>query len=222
MEQIVRIISSEHLTHDVLRLVVEKPGGLTFIPGQAVDISINNPEWKDVLRPFTFTSLPEDNHLEFTIKTYPFRNGVTNQLLSLGKGDELIIHKPFGDIHYKGEGIFIAGGAGVTPFIAIFKNLEKNNKIGNSKLIFANKAKEDIILEEKFSKLLGKNFINILSDEERAGYAHGYITAEFLKKHIDNNLSYYYLCGPDPMMDAVEKQLASLGVAESSIVKEGF
>lgn len=42
MEQIVRIISSEHLTHDVLRLVVEKPGGLTFIPGQAVDISINN------------------------------------------------------------------------------------------------------------------------------------------------------------------------------------
>ncbi len=222
MTQIVKIISSEHLTHDVLRLVLEKPAGITYVPGQAVDISINNPEWKDELRPFTFTSLPEDDHLEFTIKTYPARHGVTNQLLSLGKGDELILHKPFGDIHYKGEGIFIAGGAGVTPFIAIFKNLEKRHEIGNSKLIFANKAKEDIILEEKFSKLLGGNFINILSAEERQGYAHGLITADFLKKYMDDNLKYYYLCGPDPMMDVVEKQLASLGVAESSIVKEGF
>ncbi len=222
MTQIVKIISSEHLTHDVLRIVAEKPAGLTYIPGQAVDISINTPDWQNELRPFTFTSLPGEDHIEFTIKTYPSHQGVTNQLLSLGKGDELIIHKPFGDIHYKGEGIFIAGGAGVTPFIAIFRNLEKHHEIGNSKLIFANKTKADIILEEKFTKLLGENFINILSDENYPGYAHGYINAEFLKKQMDGNLKYYYLCGPDPMMDAVEKQLASLGVAESSIVKEGF
>ncbi|MEO5990965.1 MAG: FAD-binding oxidoreductase, partial [Ferruginibacter sp.] len=141
MAQLVKILSIEHLTHDVLKIMAEKPAQLNYHPGQAVDISINTQNWKEELRAFTFTSLPDDNHIEFIIKTYPSHNGVTNQLLSLRKEDSIIIQEPFGDIAYKGEGIFIAGGAGVTPFIAILKQLEKENKIGNNKLIFANKTK---------------------------------------------------------------------------------
>jgi len=148
------------------------------------------------LRAFTFTSLPEEDHLEFTIKTYPLHNGVTQQLRSLTKGDTLIIHDVFGDINYKGQGIFIAGGAGVTPFIAILKQLEKKNQVGNNKLLFANKTKADIILENKFQQLLGQNFINILSEEQRTGYEHGYITANLIKKHIADQTKYFYLCGP--------------------------
>ncbi|HEY6913034.1 MAG TPA: FAD-binding oxidoreductase [Paludibacter sp.] len=218
----VKIISLEHLTHDVVRLVVEKPGTISYLPGQAVDLSINQPGWEKEKRPFTFTSLPEDDHLEFSIKTYPARQGVTNKLLSLHAGDELFIYKPFGDITYKGEGVFIAGGAGVTPFIAIFKQLERNNQVGTNKLIFANKTKADIILEERFHTLLGNKFINILSDEEIDGYEHGYISAELIKKHMDGQSNYFYLCGPPPMMTAVEKHLSSLGITDSFIVKEAF
>ena len=222
MAHIVKIISKEMLTHDVVRITVEKPPALTFKAGQAVDISINKSGWEKELRAFTFTSLPADDHLEFTIKTYPAHKGVTDQLLSLEVNDELIIHDVFGDIHYKGEGIFIAGGAGVTPFIAIFKHLEKDNLIGNNKLIFANKTKGDIILEEKFSSLLGNNFINILSDEKLAGYEHGFISAELIKKHQTENAGYFYLCGPEPMMNAVEKHLSSLDVAKEYIIREAF
>ncbi|HLN73818.1 MAG TPA: FAD-binding oxidoreductase [Prolixibacteraceae bacterium] len=218
----VKIISMEHVTHDVIRLVIEKPGTISYLPGQAVDLSINQPGWENEKRPFTFTSLPEDDHLEFTIKTYPDRQGVTNKLLSLHKGDELFIYKPFGDITYKGEGVFIAGGAGVTPFIAIFKQLERNNRVGNNKLIFANKTKADIILEDRFHLLLGSKFINILSDEKLEGYEHGYISAELIQKHMDGQSSYFYLCGPPPMMAAVEKYLSSLGISDSFIVKEAF
>ncbi|MBV6479876.1 MAG: NADH oxidoreductase HCR [Ignavibacteria bacterium] len=218
----VKIITIEHLTHDVLRIETEKPQKLIYDPGQAVDISINKKDWEQKLRSFTFTSLPDDNHLEFTIKTYPDHFGVTQQLNSLVKGDELIIHDVFGAIKFKGEGIFIAGGAGVTPFIAILKQLEKNKQIGNNKLIFANKTKADIILEDKFKNLLGENFINILSEEEQTGYEHGYITAHLIKSHIDNNTKYFYLCGPDPMMQAVEKHLSALGISDSLIIKEVF
>ncbi len=222
MEQIVKILSKELVTHDVLRIVLEKPASIIFKAGQAVDISINKKGWEKELRPFTFTSLPEDDHLEFTIKIYPSHNGVTQQLLSLNEGDELIIHDVFGDIYYKGEGIFIAGGAGVTPFIAILKDLEKQNKIGDNKLIFANKTKSDIILEDKFKELLGSNFINVLSDDNLEGYEHGYISGELIKKYSEPHTKYYYLCGPPPMMTAIEGQLSSLGVADSSIVKEAF
>lgn len=222
MAQIVKIISIEHLTHDVLKVVAEKPAELTYQPGQAVDVSINKPGWEQELRAFTFTSLRHDEHIEFAIKTYPAHNGVTNQLLSLAGGDELIIGGVFGDIAYKGEGIFIAAGAGVTPFIAILKQLEKENKIGNNKLLFANKTKADIILEDALHKLLDGNFINVLSDEKQAGYEQGFITAELIKKHTNKHTKYFYLCGPPPMMQAVEKHLATLGVPEERIVKEAF
>ena len=146
----VKITAIEHLTHDVLKIVAEKPATISYQPGQAVDVSISRQNWEQELRAFTFTSLPDDAYIEFTIKTYPSHNGVTGQLLSLNKGDELLIHDVFGDRTYKGEGIFIAGGAGVTPFIAILKQLQKENNAGNNNLIFANKTKADIILEDKF------------------------------------------------------------------------
>jgi ferredoxin-NADP reductase len=218
----VKIISIKHLTHDVLKIVAEKPTAINYQPGQAVDISINKPNWEKELRAFTFTSLPDDKYIEFTIKTYPSHSGVTQQLLSLNMGDELLVHDVFGDIIYKGEGVFIAGGAGVTPFIAILKQLEKENKIGNNKLIFANKRKADIILEDKFNQLLGHNFVNVLSGEKNTNYEQGYITADLIKKQINENTKYFYLCGPEPMMQAVEKHLSTLGIAESFIVKEAF
>lgn len=166
--------------------------------------------------------MPNDNHLEFVIKTYPDHRGVTQQLLSLHKGDELLIHDVFGDIIYKGEGVFIAGGAGVTPFISILKQLEKENKIGNNKLIFANKTQSDIILKDKFEQLLHNNFINVLSDEKTTNYAYGYITVDLIDKYKDEHTKYFYLCGSEPMMQAVEKHLFSLGISENRIVKEAF
>jgi ferredoxin-NADP reductase len=223
MEQhLVHIRSIAKLTHDVLCVVTEKPPAYRFLPGQATDVSVNKPGWKDEKRPFTFTCLPDQDYLEFTIKTYPSHNGVTNQLLQLEKGDTLILYEPFGDIAYKGEGLFIAGGAGVTPFISILRQLRKTNEVANNKLVFANKTREDIILKEEFNQLLGENFINILSDEAVEGYANGFITEDFLSQHIDHLKKYIYVCGPPPMMDAVEKILANLQVDTKNIIKEAF
>src|ERR1017187_2727193 len=157
-QHIVKIRSIDKVTHDVLKIVTEKPKKYIFTPGQATEISINKNGWKDKKNPFTFTCLPDNDYLEFTIKTYPSHKSVTNELLHLKINDELILHDVFGAIAYKGEGVFIAGGAGVTPFISIFRQLQSKNKIGNNKLIFANKTKADIILEHEFKNLLGKNF----------------------------------------------------------------
>ena len=116
------------VTHDVVRIRMEKPANYAFTPGQATEVAINKENWKEERRPFTFTCLPDDDYLEFTIKTYPSHKGVTNELLSLQPGDELIIHDVWGAISYKGEGIFIAGGAGITPFLSIFRWLASQKK----------------------------------------------------------------------------------------------
>lgn len=221
-KHLVKINSMKHITPDVLKIVTEKPHQYNFRPGQATEISINKSGWKDKKGPFTFTSLPDSDFLEFTIKTYPSHKSITNELLKLKKNDELILHDIFGAIAYKGEGLFIAGGAGVTPFICIFRYLQSKKEIGNNKLIFANKTKDDIILASEFKKLLGENFINILSDEKADGYAHGKITEDFLKDYIKYSPKNIYVCGPPPMMEAIEKQLANLKIDKKQIIKEAF
>ena len=218
--QTVKILTIGHITRDALQIFTEKPQGIEFSPGQAIDISINKEGWENEIRPFTFTSLPDDDYLQFTIKTYPSHKGVTNELLQLRKNDELILGDVFGAIEYKGEGCFIAGGAGITPFISIFRYLRSKNAIGDNKLIYANKTRDDIILKYEFHYFLGENFINILSDEVAEGYAHGFITENFLKEHIRDFNKNIYLCGRPPMMEVVEKILSALNVDEKLIIKE--
>lgn len=126
--------------------------------------------------------------------------------------DELILHEVFGAISFKGEGVFIAGGAGVTPFISIIRHLQQKNEIGKNALVFANKTKADIILEKKFTDLLNHAFINVLSDEKLDGYHYGRINDDFLKANITDFKQQFYVCEPPPMMDAILNQLAKLGV----------
>ena len=222
MDHVVKIKSIEPATYDVLRIVTDKQAQYIFVPGQATEVSINKNGWRDEKRPFTFTCLPKDDYLEFTIKTYPTHKGVTNELLKAKANDELILRDVFGAIAYKGEGVFIAGGAGVTPFISIFRQLNSTNDLGNNKLIFANKTKRDIILQQELKSLLGDNFSNILSDEKTDEYAYGHITEDFLKATMGSVNQKFYVCGPPPMMDAVERQLADLQVNKQSIIKEEF
>ena len=219
-EHIVKIQSIEKVTPDVVKIHLKKPANYSFTPGQATEVSINKPAWKEEKRPFTFTSLPDADYLEFTIKTYPSHKGVTNELLNLKEGDELVIHDVWGAITYKGEGVFIAGGAGVTPFLSIFRHLETIHQVGGNTLIFANKTKADIIQEKELQHLLGDAFINILSDETVEGYGRGMITEKFLKENIKNFDKVFYVCGPPPMMEAIQGYLTNLGVGNNSVVVE--
>ena len=215
----VSVLEVKKITHDVLGIKTEKPSGYTFIPGQATEVAINDKDWIKEKRPFTFTNLPGDDHLEFTIKTYPAHNGVTNRLLQLKLGDELIIHDVWGAINYKGKGLFIAGGAGITPFISIFRYLKSINDTSSNLLLFANKTRKDIILETELNTLLRGNVINVLSEEDTKGYKYGFITEQILKELIHPNYT-LYLCGPPPMIDVVTKYLSNLGVSDKSVVME--
>jgi hypothetical protein len=217
----VKILMTQFVTHNVKRFVVEKPRDYSFVPGQATSVSINKEEWIKEERPFTFTSLNDDEVLEFTIKEYPEHKGVTQKLHSLKPGDQLIIREPWGTINYEGKGVFIAGGAGITPFIAIFRQLTKENKLKGNKLFFSNKTQKDIILEKELRDMFGhKNLIFTLTREKAAGYEKGRINKEFLKNNIDEFNQQFYVCGPPPFVEDIAKALKQLGANTQSVVIE--
>ena len=211
----------EKITPDVLQIRTNKPEGLEFKPGQATELFIKKENWKDEGRPFTFTSLPDDSYLEFVIKTYTSHEGVTDKLLDLKGGDKLLQNEVFGNIYFRGEGTFIAGGAGLTPLIAILRDRQRNGGNETNRLIFANKTSKDIILKDELTEMLSDRFINILSDEKTENFEYGHIDQSFLKQHIINLNQKFYVCGPDPMIESVVSDLKTLGVEAENIIVEG-
>src|SRR5699024_8191985 len=182
--------------------------------------------WRDANHPFTFTSLNDDSYLQFVIKSYPSslsgHKGLTEQIGKLEKGDSFIVKDPWGTIEYKGPGVFLAGGAGVTPFIAIFRELYKNGEIDGNRLIFSNKKERDIILHDEFNEMLGSNFINVITDESTDRYIDydGFIDKALLADQIDDFDQPFYVCGPPPFMDAMLGYLEELGADPDGLVFE--
>ena len=215
----VKILKTEYVTHDVKRFRVEKPAEYKYLPGQATEVTIKGMEEKVGKGPFTFTALNEKEYLEFTIKIYQ-TGKLTKELGKLKAGDELIIHEVWGTITYQGPGVFFAGGAGVTPFIAIFRQLYKDGKIGDNKLILSNKTDEDIILRDEFENMLGKNFINVITGQKSDKYYGQRIDKEIIKKLVNNFNQYFYICGPDKFVEDIHTILNELDVTDDLIIIE--
>ncbi|MFD1343660.1 FAD-binding oxidoreductase [Litorisediminicola beolgyonensis] len=211
------------VTHDTYHLVFDRPDGFDFAPGQAVDLALDRDEWRDEKRPFTFTSLPEDDMLEFVIKSYPSHDGVTEQIAKMKPGDKAVIDDPWGAIADKGAGWFIAGGAGITPFIAILKKrLKENGTLEGSTLIFSNMTEKDIILRDTFERMPGLKCVFTVTDEPSSPLCMGMIGKEMLAQHVTPGAGKCYVCGPDKMIEDISGALKEIGVEDGDIVTEEF
>jgi propane monooxygenase reductase subunit len=217
----VRILSITPVTHNVRCYKFEKPKGFKFEPGQATEVSIDKEGWREKKSPFTFTALAEWDHLEFTIKSYFDHPGVTNELWSLEPGDHLLLRDVWGTITYKGPGTFIAGGAGVTPFIAILRRLNADGKLAGHRLIVSNRTAADIILRDEFESMQGLDILwTITDDPEAEGVEHQRIDEEFLKRHVRDISQNFYLCGPDDMVKELRGTLEGLGAKTDAVTWE--
>ena len=216
----VRIVETENVTHNVRRFRFEKPDGYDFSPGQATEVAIDRDGWRNKKRPFTFTSLRHWKELEFTIKIYSDHDGVTNQLGQLGKGDALLIDDPWGTIEYKGKGTFIAGGAGITPFIAILRDLADRKQAAGHRLIFANRTEKDIILRETWEKMDGLDHLFVVTREKTGRFPAGPVDKAFLRENIADFDQHFYVCGPDRMVEEVNAAFRELGANPDSLVFE--
>jgi cytochrome-b5 reductase len=211
---------SEFVTHDVRRFVVSKPSGFAFEPGQGVELAINESPWQDEARPFTPTSLTDDGVLEFIIKRYSDHAGLTRALHGLTAGAELLLSEPFGTISYQGPGVFLAGGAGITPFMAILRERARAAALEGNSLIFSNKTPADVICEKELRHYLGDRCILTCTKAPAPGCEQRRVDRAFLAEKIDDFSQQFYVCGPPGFMEAVNGALEDLGASPESLVFE--
>lgn len=210
----------EPVTHDVHCLRFDKPDGFTFKPGQAIEMHLDRDGWRDEGRPFTMTSLPEDDFLEFTIKSYPDHNGVTEQIGKMRPGDRVIVSDVFGAITDSGPGVFIAGGAGVTPFISILRRRRRDKALDGCTLLFSNRQEKDIIRRDEFEAMEGLETVFTVTDEAVDGLYTRMIDGKMLDEVVGDYGRRFYVCGPPPMIDAVVGLLEGKGVPGDRITIE--
>jgi propane monooxygenase reductase subunit len=216
----VRILKTEMVTHNVRHYRVEKPKNFHFGPGQATEVSIDKPDWANLKRPFTFTSLQVEPTLQFTIKSYRDHPGVTNALWGCEAGDYLLLREVFGTIQYRGPGTFIAGGAGVTPFIAILRSLNAKGGLRGNRLVVSNQTEKDIILRDEFEAMEGLETLWTVTGDPKSKLLQERIDTAFLRTHIKDLAQHFYLCGPDAMVADLRASLEALGADVASVTWE--
>lgn len=214
------LLMSGFVTHDTRRFVLERPEGFSFEPGQGVELTIERDQWRGQGHPFTPTCLVGDRVLEFTIKRYPEREGFTTALHGLETGAPMTVSDAFGTITYQGPGVFIAAGAGVTPFLAILRRLAGDGALEGHGLLFTNKTQHDLICGQELRHYLGDRAVFTFTREPGTPHEDQRIDAGFLRGHIEDFDQYFYVCGPDAFVQSVNEELLTLGAHPDRLVYE--
>ena len=207
------------VTHDTYRLSFDRPKGFSFEPGQATELTLDEDGWREEGRPFTMVSPPDAEHVDFVIKSYPDHDGVTEKIPFLAPGDRVTAVDPFGAITDRGPGVFLAAGAGITPFIAILEKHDREGVTGDH-LIFSNKTDRDIIMESTWDALPGVTPSYIVTDQADTMHRKGKLDQTMLQSLIGDLDKTFYICGPGGFVDAMRDGLTALGVSKDKLVIE--
>ncbi|MDE6277689.1 MAG: NADH:ubiquinone reductase (Na(+)-transporting) subunit F [Muribaculaceae bacterium] len=166
----------------------------------------------------------------------------SSYIFSLKPGDKVRMSGPYGDFHpifdSKKEMMWIGGGAGMAPLRAQIMHMTKTLKTTDRKMNFfyGARALNEVFYLDDFLKL-EKEFPNFkfhlaLDRPDPAadaagvkytpGFVHQVIYDTYLKDHENPEDIEYYMCGPGPMSQAVNKMLDSLGVDPENIHYDNF
>lgn len=216
----ITLLETVPVTPDTTCYIFTKPEGYSFIPGQATDLALDREGWREEERPFTFTSDPDAPVLSFVIKSYTDHDGVTKQLMGMTPGDTVLIGDAWGAIEDKGPGTFIAGGAGITPFLGILRDRARKGDLKGCHLIFANSAPQDIILHPLWERLDDLRTTFVVEKGAESGQREGRLDAALLDDVVGDWDGRFYVCGPPPMEEAVVEILKARGVEGDRLIQE--
>lgn len=217
MNHAVKLLKKEKLTPDIFGLTLERPTGFSFSPGQYVEFTMDRRGLPSETTPLSLIGLNSDPELHLALKSHNDRNDITTHIKWLEEGDVVHISDPKDEVIYRGPGVFIAGGTGITPFMAIFRQLQKDGQLKGNMLLFANKRGDDICFEGELHHMFGTKVISILALEDRPRNAAGEIDLGFMRKHVQDLDQPFYVCGPEPFVNSVRDVLAEMGVDESRV-----
>jgi predicted ferric reductase len=205
--------------------------GFRFSPGQFGWLTVFGSPFKLTGHPFSFSSSAAvaDGRVEMTIRKL---GDFTSAIDKVPVGQRVYLDGPYGaftidrnpaDMH-----VLIAGGIGITPMMSIVRTLADRGDTRPVILLYGSRDWDSITFREELEALtrrLRLTTVHVLSSPPEGWTGErGVINAELFRRHlpppyVDHE---YFICGPDVMMDAIEKALSELHVPLSRYHSERY
>ena len=185
------IIENIHLTKDVMKMKLKGDTSHITASGQFVNILLDGFYLR---RPISVCDCEND---ELTI-IYKIVGKGTESMSSMKEGQELDLLTGLGngyDLSLSGDTpLLIGGGVGVPPMYMLAKKLLKDGK--KVSVILGFNTKDEIFYEEEFKSLGCDVYVTTVDGS--------YGIKGFVTNAMDDiSYSYFYTCGPEPMLKAI-------------------
>lgn len=220
------LIGIEQNTADTKTYTFETERPFYFRAGQYATLGCKVGE-SAVSRPYAISSAPKaalGRRVSLTVKKCGFFSGYLFDEAKIG--DVFTLGDPSGEFCYEPvkdakQLVGLAGGSGVTPFYSMAQAIADGTMDCMLTLFYGAKTEAELIFKKELDALVSEKFkvVYVLSDEQKAGYEHGFIGAELIKKYVAGDFT-AMLCGPAAMYAFADKELASLGLPLRRIKKE--
>lgn len=226
------------VTFDHVESVTETISTFFFTPeqpvhytaGQFTELTIphKRPDDRGEKRWFTLSSPPGREFLTITTRFAGDKSSSFKKaLFKLEEGTELHMADPMGDFVLpkliQTPLVFVAGGIGITPFHSMLEWLAETGEERPIKLLYGVRTEDDIIFQETFDRSGVQPTVVVSEPSAAWGGQRGQINAELilgLEEPSEDTL--VYVSGPEPMVQALAKDLHKAGLKKTQIVSDEF
>ena len=203
----------------------------SFMPGQWVDLYIDDPMLGPVVGGFSMTSSPlRKGYVELAVKRIPEGQASVYLHDRVAVGDLVTLDGGYGDFYYHdGMGdslVLVAGGIGITPLMSIIRYVDEAGLDVGVKLLYSSSDPSELVFHGELQAISARNSrischftVTRPGDETWDGRV-GRIDRGMLEEHHLEGAALYYLCGPRGMPRDVARELAALSVDVSRIKSE--
>lgn len=227
----VKEIRAERGSSWTLTLTPEGHSGFRFSPGQFAWLTLRASPFRAKEHPFSFSGSAEDTGtLSFTIKEL---GDFTSTIGSIRRGETAYVDGPHGvftvdHFPHVDRFVFIAGGVGIAPIMSMLRTLADRNDPRPLLLVYGNWRWDGVLFREQIEALrprLNLEVVHVLQEPppEWTGLL-GILSEPVLQRVIPEpaRASVFFLCGPKPMSDSVQRTLRRMGVPLNRIHCELF
>ena len=222
-----QVVTTERVSETVARVVVRTAPAqdpLAWDPGQYVQLTMPA---VGATRSYSMANVPDGGReLEFFLRLLPEGRFSGHVAAGLATGEPVRLRGPFGSFTFRGDPkpVFVAGGTGLAPILAILRSLADTDPATDARVVFGVGSEADLFARDELSSLsVALPDLEVVTTVERPGAAWsgavGVVTEHL--GPLDPTRS-YYLCGPPAMIAACEAMLVDGGVPRSQIHAERF
>lgn len=204
----------------------EEGHALSYLPGQYVNVSVPG---STQTRSYSFSSMMKDGTAEFLVRNIP--GGLMSSYLAstAQPGDRLTLTGPIGSFYLRAVVrplLFLAGGTGLAPFLAMLDHLEGQLPAHPIHLIYGVTYDADLVEVERlqaFAQAIpGFTFTTVVADQASQHERKGFVTHHLPESALFGGEVDVYLCGPPPMVDAVRAHFSETNIEPAHFYFEKF